>query len=109
MNNLLKTYLIKLLALGVLGILYALTKPVAISTDEKKMLASGFQFYKMNLYEPQDMAPASIRNVHPQYERIRAWISSVGASVAITDMDGDHLPNDLIHVDPRYDKVFVEP
>lgn len=92
-----------------LGILYSLTIPSGISTIEKNTLASGFKFNKLTMYEPAGTTPASIRHVHPQYEHIRAWISSVGASVAITDIDGDFLPNDLIHVDPRYDQVFVEP
>ncbi len=109
MNPLIKTYLIKALALLVLVILFSLTVPKSISTEEQNKLASEFKFKQLNLYEPVGVTPASIRNVHPQYKSIDAWISSVGAGVAFADMDGDGLPNDLIHVDPRYDKVFVEP
>ena len=109
MNTLLKTYSIKALALIVLVFLYALTVPKSVSVEERNELASQFKFTKLNLFEPSNVIPATIRIVHPQYEKISAWISSVGAAVAATDMDGDGLPNDIIHVDPRYDKVFVEP
>jgi hypothetical protein len=36
-------------------------------------------------------------------------ISSVGAAIALTDLDGDGLPNDVCHVDPRTDHVIVAP
>jgi hypothetical protein len=36
-------------------------------------------------------------------------MSSVGASVALNDLDGDGLPNDLCVVDPRTDQVIVTP
>lgn len=54
-------------------------------------------------------APASIRRVHPELERIAAWISAVGASVALLDHDGDGLNNDYCLVDPRFDSVTVGP
>jgi hypothetical protein len=40
-------------------------------------------------------------------ERISAWISSVGASVALNDLDGDGLPNDICYIDPRVDQVII--
>ena len=38
-----------------------------------------------------------------------SWISAVGAGVALNDLDGDGLPNDLCSVDPRIDQVLVAP
>jgi hypothetical protein len=46
---------------------------------------------------------------HPSLERISAWISSVGASVALADLDGDGLYAEVCHVDPRVDRVIVSP
>lgn len=51
----------------------------------------------------------SIREVHPDLVRIAGWISSVGASVALFDADGDGLANDYCLVDPRFDTVTVGP
>ncbi|QFT32209.1 FG-GAP repeat protein [Labrenzia sp. THAF82] len=51
----------------------------------------------------------SIRYVNPGFESISAWISSVGAAVALFDHDGDGLHNDYCLVDPRYDSVTVGP
>ncbi len=68
-----------------------------------------FQFRALALAEPAGMTPKGIRTVHPSLERIDAWISSVGAGVAVGDLDGDGLSNDICHVDPRFDKVIVAP
>jgi len=50
-----------------------------------------------------------VREVHPSLKRIASWISSLGAAVTLSDLDGDGLPNDLIHIDPRTDFVTVAP
>lgn len=50
-----------------------------------------------------------LRSVHPDLLRADAWISSVGAAVALADVDGDGLPNDLCIVDPRNDSVTIMP
>ena len=49
------------------------------------------------------------RSVNPSLSGISGWISSLGASIAITDLDGDGFPNDLCYVDPRSDQVIVTP
>lgn len=54
-------------------------------------------------------APRTIREVHPDLERISGWISSVGAAVALFDADGDRVNNDYCLVDPRFDSVTVGP
>lgn len=50
-----------------------------------------------------------VRRVHPSLTRISAWISAVGAGVALNDLDGDGLANDVCHVEPRTDEVIVAP
>ncbi|OHX44765.1 CRTAC1 family protein [Cytobacillus oceanisediminis] len=49
-----------------------------------------------------------IREVNPNYRNIQSWISSVGAAVAINDINGDGFSNDLCMVDPRFNNVTVQ-
>jgi hypothetical protein len=49
------------------------------------------------------------REVHPSLAHIEAWISSVGAAIALNDLDGDRVDNDLCYVDVRTDQVIVAP
>jgi len=73
-------------------------------------LAGRFSFKKLPLPElPDHPRHKLVRQVHPSLERISAWISSLGAAATIADLDGDGVPNDLIHVDPRTDLVTVAP
>ncbi|HEX2254523.1 MAG TPA: CRTAC1 family protein [Thermoanaerobaculia bacterium] len=72
-------------------------------------LAARFAFERHELPEPVGEAPRTIRDVHPSLQHLAAWISSVGAAVALADLDGDGLANDLCHVDTRYDRVGVAP
>jgi len=51
----------------------------------------------------------TIRNVHPALKRIDAWISSVGAGVALADISGSGRPADICLVDPRNNSVSVLP
>jgi hypothetical protein len=48
-----------------------------------------------------------IRAVNPALRHIDGWISSVGAAVALGDVDLDGRPNDLCMVDPRTDSVTI--
>src|SRR4030095_2939860 len=73
-------------------------------------LASRFRFAKLPMPEVANHPPyKSVREVHPSLKRIASWISSLGAAVTLADLDGDWLPNDLIHIDPRTDLVTVAP
>ena len=49
------------------------------------------------------------REVNPKLAGIVSWISSVGAAVALGDLDGDGLANDTCLVDPRTDDVILSP
>ncbi len=77
--------------------------------DERAALAARFSFVRLPLTGVPGVLPRSVREVNPSLEHISAWISSVGASVALHDLDGDGLPNDVCHVDARTDQVIVEP
>src|SRR5207249_8453949 len=49
------------------------------------------------------------RDVSPPLRHISGWISAVGAAVALADLDGDGIPNDIVNVDTRTDRVIVSP
>jgi hypothetical protein len=89
---------------------YLAARLPGLSSAEKAALARRFKFTQFHLPEvaPQP-AHKTVRAVHPSLERISAWISSVGAAATLADLDGDGLPNDVIHVDPRTDLVTIAP
>jgi enediyne biosynthesis protein E4 len=71
-------------------------------------MAGRFQFQHQQI--SYATAPFKVkRTVHKSLSSIESWISAVGAAVAINDIDGDGLPNDLCIVDPRTDEVTVAP
>ncbi|MGE5829480.1 MAG: CRTAC1 family protein, partial [Micromonosporaceae bacterium] len=58
---------------------------------------------------PPDLPQNYVRSVNPAYEHIRAWISSVGAAIAVNDLDGKGVANDLCLVDTRSNSAIVTP
>lgn len=98
----------RLAVLVILLALYGFTRLPDLSVNQRAALAAQFRFEKVAL--PAAEGPRRhVRQVHPSFQRIAGWISATGASVALTDLDGDALSNDLCSVDPRTDKVLVAP
>jgi hypothetical protein len=107
-------FITALIALVLVGILYALSRDPVLSAPETAELASRFRFSKVALPElsgiPYKRAREEmVRAVHPSLRHISSLISFVGAAVALADLDGDGFPNDLLLVDPRVDQVMVTP
>ncbi len=96
-------------AVAVVLLLYGWARIPNLSEAERREVARPFRFVSSVLPTLPEYAPRFIRQVHPDMQRISAWISAVGASVALNDLDGDSLPNDLCHVDTRIDQVIVAP
>jgi hypothetical protein len=94
-----------LLVLGV----YAFARLPEPSESELAKLAEDFHFRVAPLPELNGETQKTIRDVNPSLRRVAGWISSVGAAVALNDLDGDGLPNDACYVDTRIDKVIVAP
>ncbi|MFJ1896265.1 FG-GAP-like repeat-containing protein [Streptomyces sp. NPDC088115] len=72
--------------------------------------AAAYKFKEMPIAMPPgyDSQPKkTIREVNPAYEKIRAWISSVGAGIAVNDVTGHGLANGMCIVDTRTDSVVV--
>ena len=75
---------------------------------EAAAMAKRFHFQRTVL-TPLRPAVQNHRNVNPKLQGIVSWISTVGAGVALGDLDGDGLANDYCLVDPRTDDVIVSP
>ncbi|HEY0606953.1 MAG TPA: FG-GAP-like repeat-containing protein [Herpetosiphonaceae bacterium] len=102
-------HLVRITALILIIPLYQLARLPTLSATEQTQLAGRFRFEHAPIPELTDQPFRSIRAVHPSLERISAWISSVGAAVALNDLDGDGLPNDICYVDTRIDRVVITP
>lgn len=88
---------------------YWFTAEPAMSYAERQAAASRFKFTPLTLPEQEVVTFKSVRQVHPSFERVSAMVSALGAAVALYDMDGDGLANDLCHIDPRTDRVTLVP
>lgn len=99
----------KLTAILLVFVVYGFARVPKASESELAKLAEGFRFSAAPLPTMSGETPRTIRDVNPSLRRISGWISSVGAAVALNDLDGDGLPNDACYVDTRIDKVIVAP
>jgi hypothetical protein len=96
-------------ALIVVVALYGCASLPRTSSSERASLAARFAFARLPLPELPGYPTRGVRGVNPSLERISAWVSSVGAAVALNDLDGDGLPNDSCNVDTRIDRAVVAP
>lgn len=99
----------KLAAILLVLAVYGFARIPEASKSELAKLAEGFHFSAAPLPTLSGETQKTIRDVNPSLRRVDAWISSVGAAVALNDLDGDGLPNDACYVDTRIDKVIVTP
>jgi enediyne biosynthesis protein E4 len=99
----------RVIILAALAVLYGFTRLPSEPDDERQSLAARFHFTRSVLPAPVLGEPRHVHEVHPSFYRHASWVSAIGSSVSLADVDGDGLPNDLCHVDPRYDRVLVAP
>jgi enediyne biosynthesis protein E4 len=92
----------------VVAAFFAVRLPMTSSAQTRRD-AGTYAFTPMSIALPSGFRQQTIRKVNKTYEQVRAWISSVGAGIAMNDLDGDGLANDLCLVDPRIDQVVVTP
>src|SRR5919204_6337045 len=96
--------LVSALAIGGTYMLVGVEHPLP-SAEERASLAQRFAFVR------QEVPPAAGRPlrtiddlpIHPDVARVKAWVAAAGAGVALADLDGDGLPNDVCFVDVRTD------
>jgi len=99
----------RLAGLALILCFYGFMHLPGITVARRPEMAPRLHFSRSALPELQGYQQKSVRAVSPSLEHISAWISSVGASVALNDLDGDGLPNDLCYVDVRIDQAVVAP
>lgn len=88
--------------------LYFVARLPGASSAERDRLADRYAFTEMPIAMPPGYRPAqTVRKVNPAYYHLRSWISSVGAAVALNDLQGTGREDDLCIVDPRTDQVVV--
>jgi len=93
----------------VLGLFLALR--FALNTNQKEISAAAVRFGFSRSTLPELPGPPSReqRLVHPSLERVSAFVSTVGAAVALNDIDGDGISNDACYIDTRTDQIIVTP
>ncbi|MEV0846493.1 CRTAC1 family protein [Streptomyces sp. NPDC049954] len=72
--------------------------------------AAKYKFQEMAIALPPGYASQpmnTVRKVNPAYQKIRSWISSVGAGIAINDLMGHGKADGMCIVDTRTDQVVV--
>jgi enediyne biosynthesis protein E4 len=109
LSNFLRQQSKRLVALGlVLGLLLLAQTPT-LSRREQEAMADRFAFQRLSLLELPMATARDERPVNPHLARHSGWISAVGAAIALNDLDGDGLPNDVCQVETRTDQVIVAP
>lgn len=89
--------------------LFLISRLPQASAEDRAAIADRFAFTELPIALPPGLKQQTIRTVNPMYEHIRSWISSVGAGIAINDLDGQGVANDMCLVDPRSDEAIVTP
>ncbi len=96
-------------AVAVAFALLALARLPELPEAERAALAARYAFARLPLHEVDGVPYQQRRVVNPAFEGHVQWTSGLGAAVALADLDGDGLPNDVCHVDPRTDLVTIAP
>jgi enediyne biosynthesis protein E4 len=98
-------------AAGIAMGLWAATRLADRTTLEASSeITRRFQFTRTTLPEIPGPEPWSIRKyVHPSLSRVPVFVSGIGSGVAVNDLDGDGLSNDVCLVESRTDQAIVEP
>jgi enediyne biosynthesis protein E4 len=89
--------------------IYSMARLPTLPTDERQHLAARYRFHNEVLPEVAGPEQRIVRPVQPSLQPIAGWISAVGAAIALGDLDGDQLPNDICYVDTRTDQVILTP
>ncbi|MBV1849296.1 CRTAC1 family protein [Catellatospora tritici] len=95
--------------LVLLSTLFVVSQLPEASAAEKASMASRYRFTELPIALPPNLPLRDVRTVNPEYEHIKSWVSSVGAAIAVNDIDGGGKPDDLCLVDTRSDAAIVTP
>lgn len=78
------------------------------TVDQHRELANHYRF-ETSALPVLEKSNRTLRPMRPSAARFVSWMSSVGAGVALHDLDRDGLSNDVLYVDTRTDQVVVTP
>jgi len=93
----------------IVGLFVTLRVSLHVSEAEVASAAARFGFSKTILPEIGGPPVRMQRLVHPSLQRISAFVSTIGAAVALNDVDGDGVSNDACYIDTRTDQVVITP
>ena len=93
----------------VVGLFVALRVSLSVNEEEVSAAARRFAFSRSTLPELPGPPIRTQRLVHPSLKRVSAFVSTVGAAVALNDMDGDGVSNDACYIDTQTDQIIITP
>jgi hypothetical protein len=91
------------------GLFLALRYSLKVNQADVKTAATRFSFSRSTLPEIPGPPIRDQRLVHPSLKRVSAFVSTVGAAVALNDLDGDGVSNDACYIDTRTDQIIITP
>lgn len=100
--------LTRLVAIACCLLVWDLARQPVPSPAQRATLAAPFHFTPYPVSPPDSPGGHRLRPVAPAYDKINAWISSVGASTALFAVDGGAVSHDICLVDPRTNTVTIE-
>ena len=93
----------------IIGLFVALRVSLKVSEKEARAAATRFAFSRSTLPQLPGPPIRTQRFVHPSLKRVSAFVSTVGAAVALNDVDGDGVYNDACYIDTQTDQVIITP
>src|SRR5688572_32388100 len=100
-NSIVRRNATRLAALVLAVGFYSYARVSEMAPPNVARLASMFRFEAHQMEEASHGPYKNVRAVHPSLQRISGWISTLGAAVALADLDGDGLSNDTCRVESR--------
>lgn len=92
--------------IATLGYVSHLPEP---TPDEVSSLASSFHFSKLALPATSTPPTIDVHPVNPVALNVARWLSSVGTSLSLGDLDEDGLSNEFCAVEPRTGEIRIAP
>ena len=93
----------------IIGLFVAVRVSLKVSEKEARAAATRFAFSRSTLPQLPGPPIRTQRFVHPSLKRVSAFVSTVGAAVALNDVDGDGVYNDACYIDTQTDQVIITP
>lgn len=109
MRTAVRPHAARIVALVIIAPIVLVNAGAGLNASVPSELSGRFRFTERELPAASGQPPRAIRRVNPSVAHIDAWISAVGAAIALNDLDGNGRDDDACHVDPRFDTVTVLP